>query len=140
MLTKSGHFWTTNLPRLVKVVCEQPLKYLSRSTIFSNLFLYLVGFHSTPITHNFSSIQLTISYLALILTYLNTGRSKKTMFPFLRLKLQKFKICWIWMSASIKSTGLGSMLFTMICIPILIPVSLNISYSISLSISIYFFV
>ena len=27
-LTKSGHFWTTYLPRLVKVVCEQPLRQI----------------------------------------------------------------------------------------------------------------
>jgi hypothetical protein len=29
MLTKSGHFWTTYLPRLANVVCERPLVLLT---------------------------------------------------------------------------------------------------------------
>ena len=33
MLTKIGHFWTTYLPRLVNVVCEQPLTLLGKNCV-----------------------------------------------------------------------------------------------------------
>ena len=37
-LTKSGHFWTTYLPRLINVVCEQTLKSVNPLQFFSQLF------------------------------------------------------------------------------------------------------
>ena len=41
-LTKSGHFKTTYLPRLVNVVCEQPLNAYLLSILFKILLVILI--------------------------------------------------------------------------------------------------
>ena len=40
-LTNSGHFWTTYLPRLVNVVCEQPCALKVRPYFLSRLYFIL---------------------------------------------------------------------------------------------------